>query len=266
VTKHSTFPLDALNPQQREVVTAKPGPILVLAGAGSGKTRVLTYRIAYLIHELGVSPWEILAMTFTNKAASEMKQRIAQITPVDKDLWIGTFHSIFARVLRMEAVNLGYQPDFVIYDSDDQERLTKSILQDLNYSPSQYAPKSVLSVISRAKSSLVQPETFRRNTKNPFEEVVAQIYPEYQHRLKAHNAFDFDDLLISPIYLFENFPDLLEKYQSRMKYILVDEYQDTNRAQYQLIYLLAKNHKNLFVVRIPRFFVLSRVIDLRKTS
>ena len=248
MTKHSTFPLDALNPQQREVVTAKPGPILVLAGAGSGKTRVLTYRIAYLIHELGVSPWEILAMTFTNKAASEMKGRIAQITPVDKNLWIGTFHSIFARVLRVEAENLGYQPDFVIYDSDDQERLIKSILQDLNYAPSQYAPKSVLSIISRTKSSLIQPDIFKRKTKNPFEEVIAQIYPEYQHRLKANNAFDFDDLLISPIYLFEKFPDLLEKYRSRMKYILVDEYQDTNRAQYQLIYLLAKNHKNLFVV------------------
>lgn len=246
--KKTTFPLETLNPQQLEVVTANPGPVLVLAGAGSGKTRVLTYRIAYLIHELGVSPREILAMTFTNKAASEMKERIAKITPIDKNLWIGTFHSIFARILRVEAENLGYQPDFVIYDSDDQERLVKSILQDLNFAPSQYAPKSVLSAISRAKSSLILPEAFIRSTKSPFEEVIAQIYPEYQNRLKTHNAFDFDDLLISPIFLFEKFPDLLEKYQSRMKYILVDEYQDTNRAQYQLIYLLAKSHKNLFVV------------------
>ncbi len=246
--KKTTFPLETLNPQQLEVVTANPGPVLVLAGAGSGKTRVLTYRIAYLIHELGVSPREILAMTFTNKAASEMKERIAKITPIDKNLWIGTFHSIFARILRVEAENLGYQPDFVIYDSDDQERLVKSILQDLNFAPSQYAPKSVLSAISRAKSSLILPEAFMRSTKSPFEEVIAQIYPEYQNRLKTHNAFDFDDLLISPIFLFEKFPDLLEKYQSRMKYILVDEYQDTNRAQYQLIYLLAKSHKNLFVV------------------
>jgi DNA helicase-2/ATP-dependent DNA helicase PcrA len=248
VIKKTTFPLETLNPQQLEVVTANPGPVLVLAGAGSGKTRVLTYRIAYLIHELGVSPREILAMTFTNKAASEMKERIAKITPIDKNLWIGTFHSIFARILRVEAENLGYQPDFVIYDSDDQERLVKSILQDLNFAPSQYAPKSVLSAISRAKSSLILPEAFMRSTKSPFEEVIAQIYPEYQNRLKTHNAFDFDDLLISPIFLFEKFPDLLEKYQSRMKYILVDEYQDTNRAQYQLIYLLAKSHKNLFVV------------------
>jgi len=248
VIKKTTFPLETLNPQQLEVVTANPGPVLVLAGAGSGKTRVLTYRIAYLIHELGVSPREILAMTFTNKAASEMKERIAKITPIDKNLWIGTFHSIFARILRVEAENLGYQPDFVIYDSDDQERLVKSILQDLNFAPSQYAPKSVLSAISRAKSSLILPEAFIRSTKSPFEEVIAQIYPEYQNRLKTHNAFDFDDLLISPIFLFEKFPDLLEKYQSRMKYILVDEYQDTNRAQYQLIYLLAKSHKNLFVV------------------
>jgi DNA helicase-2/ATP-dependent DNA helicase PcrA len=248
VTKKETFPLDALNPNQREVVEAENGPILVLAGAGSGKTRVLTYRIAYLIHEMGVHPSEILAMTFTNKAASEMKERIGKITKLDKSLWIGTFHSIFARVLRIEAQNLGYHPDFVIYDADDQERLVKSILQENDYAISQYAPKSVLFKISRLKSSLTDPSAFKPANNNPFEEVVADIYPKYQNRLKAHNAFDFDDLLVSPIRLFENKTDILEKYRSRMRYIMVDEYQDTNRAQYQLIYLLAKIHRNLFVV------------------
>ena len=239
--------LSDLNPVQREAVQATEGPVLVLAGAGSGKTRVLTYRIAYLIGETRVSPRDILAMTFTNKAAGEMRERVGGMTE-DKGLWIGTFHSIFARILRMEAERFGYTPDFVIYDSDDQERLVKSVMKDANVSPRQFSPRSILSTISLAKNGLITPDAFHRTASGPFQELVARIYPEYQNRLRRHHAFDFDDLITVPIRLFESHPEVLKAYRSRFRYILVDEYQDTNRAQYLLIRHLAGEHQNLCVV------------------
>ena len=247
MTKSGSSYIDNLNSIQREAVQTTEGPVLILAGAGSGKTRVLTYRIAYLIGENHVSPRDILAMTFTNKAAGEMRERVKQLTD-DRGLWIGTFHSIFARILRTEACRFGYTSNYVIYDSDDQEKLIKSIMIDSNVSPKQFSPRSVLSRISLAKNSLVAPDAFNRTVNGPFDELVARIYPEYQNRLRRNQAFDFDDLITIPIQLFETHPDVLDMYQSMFKYILVDEYQDTNRAQYLLIHYLAKTHKNLCVV------------------
>lgn len=224
------------------------GPVLVLAGAGSGKTRVLTNRIAYLIAERHISPWEILAMTFTNKAAGEMKERLEGFGLVDHGLWIGTFHSIFARILRWEAEWIGYTSDYVIYDTDDQERLVKSVMEELNISPKHFSPRSILSQISKAKNSLISHEEYTRTAQTLFEESVSMIYPEYDNRLRNHQAFDFDDLITVPIQMFDNRPDILNKYQTRFKYILVDEYQDTNRAQYKLLHQLAGMHRNLCVV------------------
>ncbi|MBN2030045.1 UvrD-helicase domain-containing protein [bacterium] len=240
--------LHNLNPQQRDAVTAIKGPVLVLAGAGSGKTRVLAYRIAYLLQEGNVSPYEILAMTFTNKAAGEMKERVQHFVPLNHNLWIGTFHSIFSKILRLEADKIGYSSDFIIYDSDDQERLVKSIMKGMMISEEQFGAKSILNAISRAKNNLNGPESFSRMQENPFEQVVSRVYSEYQRQLRINGAFDFDDLITLPIQLFTSHPDILKKYQSRFKYILVDEYQDTNRAQYLLLYHLAKDHRNLCVV------------------
>ena len=240
--------LSDLNPQQQQAVEATEGPVLVLAGAGSGKTRVLTYRIAHILEQKKASPWEILAMTFTNKAAGEMKERIDALVNMDGNLWVGTFHSICAKILRLEVGVLGYESSFVIYDTDDQERLIKIVMEELGISPKAYSPKSVLSVISLQKNALVPPESYASTVGNPFENVVAKVYPVYQERLRSNQAFDFDDLITIPIRLFAEHPEILEKYQSRFKYILVDEYQDTNRAQYLLIYYLAKNHRNLCVV------------------
>jgi len=246
--KETTALLQELNPEQRKAVEATEGPVLVLAGAGSGKTRVLTSRIGFLLHEKKVSSREILAMTFTNKAAREMKGRVGQFVDNTENLWIGTFHSIFARILRWETGVLGYSSNFVIYDKDDQERLIKSIMGDVGVSSQQYAPKSVSSIISRSKNSLVDPKEYSQSANSPFEEVVSQIYSEYQSRLRANHAFDFDDLITVPIRLFANHTDILKKYQTRFKYILVDEYQDTNRAQYTLLHHLAREHQNLCVV------------------
>ena len=237
-----------LNPRQQEAVRATEGPVLVLAGAGSGKTRVLTYRIAYLLQEQKAKPWEILAMTFTNKAAGEMKERVKQFIGKEDGLWIGTFHSIFARILRWEAGALGYPGDYVIYDTDDQKRLLKSIIDDMNLSASQFNTNAIQSVISRAKNSLIEPSEYANLARTRMEEVAAQIYPVYQERLRRNYAFDFDDLITMPIRLFDQHSDILEKYQTRFRYILVDEYQDTNRAQYYLVHALAKNHRNLCVV------------------
>ena len=237
-----------LNSAQREAVEASEGPVLILAGAGSGKTRVLTYRIAYLIQEKKISPVEILAMTFTNKAAGEMKERVKKFVD-DKHLsWIGTFHSIFSRILRYEAEAVGYTSDFVIYDKEDQERLVKSVMQELSVSPMEYAPRSVLSAISRSKNNLIYPEAYAASAEGPFQKIVSKVYPVYQSRLRENHAFDFDDLITVPITVFMNHPKILERYQSRFRYILVDEYQDTNRAQYELIHCLAREHRNLCVV------------------
>lgn len=248
---HTTTNLlfEALNPIQREAVQQAQGPVLILAGAGSGKTRVLTYRVAYLIQHLGVRPYEILAMTFTNKAAHEMKERILTLAKGNgKDIWVGTFHSVCARILRIEAAYLGYERNFVIYDRDDQIRFIKGVMKELRIPESEANPSAVQTRISGAKNRFIGPSEFKSQTRDVFEENVALIYPHYQDQLRRSNAMDFDDLLINPIHLFDQNPDLLSKYQDRFKYLLVDEYQDTNRTQYLLLKQLAAKHHNLCVV------------------
>lgn len=240
--------LTSLNTEQQKAVTAPDGPVLVLAGAGSGKTRVLTTRIAHLIKMRGVPPWQILSMTFTNKAAGEMRDRIEKMTGANQGIWVGTFHSIFARILRIEAQEAGLYPNFGIYDADDQVRLIKSVMEGLRIPITQYAPKSVAAVISHCKNSLIPPNQYIKTTGSPFEEAAGRIYLEYENQLRANQVFDFDDLITVPIRLFRKYPGILAKYQDRFRHIHVDEYQDTNRAQYQLVHLLAKAHQNLYVV------------------
>jgi DNA helicase-2/ATP-dependent DNA helicase PcrA len=242
----SSFSLSDLNSVQQQAVMCTEGPVLILAGAGSGKTRVLTYRIAYLIQEMGISPGEILAMTFTKKAAREMQARVEKL--VGGVAWIGTFHSIFARILRWEAESVQYSDQFVIYDQDDQLRLIRMIMERIEISTVHYNPKSIQSVISHAKNNLIAPDRFLVRNGYPLDEIVFRIYPEYQKRLKENQAFDFDDLITVPITLFGQHPEILEKYHARFRYILVDEYQDTNTAQYQLIRLISEKSRNLCVV------------------
>ena len=241
--------LSELNPSQREAVEHSDGPVLVLAGAGSGKTRVLTYRIAYILEKGFASPQEILAVTFTNKAANEMKARIQQLIhlPV-KDLWIGTFHSISARILHLEARHIGYQSNFSIYDTDDQENQIKRIMEFLNISKEILTPRAVQYSISDAKNKLIDAKQFEKTAGDFRNQQIAKIYWEYETALRRSNAFDFDDLIIKPIEIFTEKPEILKKYQSKFKYILVDEYQDTNRAQYYWVRLLAKAHQNICVV------------------
>ena len=241
--------LDALNPAQREAVQCTSGPVLILAGAGSGKTRVLTYRVAYLIQEIGVKPWEILTVTFTNKAALEMKDRIVKLLKgMGNEAWTGTFHSICARILRIEGHHLGYERNFLIFDRDDQLRFIKNVMTELNISHKHYNPDTIQARINGAKNLFIGPDEFNATAKEPIEETSALVYFHYQNLMKKNNAMDFDDLLVNPIYLFEQFPDVLEKYQEKFKYLLVDEYQDTNRTQYLLLKMLAAKHKNLCVV------------------
>jgi len=241
--------LKSLNNVQQEAVLWTEGPILILAGAGSGKTRVLTHKIAYLLEINQIKPWKILSMTFTNKAAGEMKERIQQLTQQTSDsLWMGTFHSIFARILRRECEQIGYKPNFSIYDSSDQLQLIKTVMTELNIQPKKVIPKAVRSNISRAKNQMISPEQYANSTETIFEEQVGLIYPIYQQRLRQANAMDFDDLLWKPIELFGSFPNVLEKYQERFQYILVDEYQDTNRAQYLIVKMLSNKHRNISVV------------------
>lgn len=236
-----------LNIEQRNAVEQIDGPCMIVAGAGSGKTRVLTYKIAYLI-ESGISPFEILALTFTNKAANEMKQRISRLVGnTAGNIWMGTFHSIFARILRVEAQHIGFDRNFTIYDDDDSERLVEAIMKDLGFSTDNPKPKTVNSYIKGLKNKLILPDDFVSIT-NPFEKIVAPVYKEYQNRLMKNNAMDFDDLLINPILLFRGNPDVLAKYQNRFKFVLVDEYQDTNRAQYEIVKMLADMHGNISVV------------------
>ncbi len=239
-----------LNPQQQRAVTTVAGPILVLAGPGSGKTRVLTHRIAYLIDEVGVDPLQILAVTFTNKAAREMRERLIALLgeAVAHDLTVGTFHSICARWLRRDIVYLGRERDFVIYDTDDQERLLKRVLRELNLNEKQHPPRAILSAISHAKNELVDPEEFARHARTYFDEIVARCYARYQALLSESNALDFDDLLGETVRLFSNYPAVLAEYHKRYRFLLVDEYQDTNRAQYLLVRALAERDRNLFVV------------------
>lgn len=240
--------LKDLNIEQREAVKWVDGPVLILAGPGSGKTRVLTYKIAYLL-SLGVKPGEILALTFTNKAANEMKERaINLVGDVAKNVMIGTFHSAFAKILRQEAGKLGYTKSFTIYDQDDSLSLIKSLIKELNFSEDSLSPSLIQAKISNIKNALIKPDLFLAEADNQFDLKVAQIYKAYQNVLFQRNAMDFDDLLVKAIELFESYPKVLEKYQTRFKYILVDEYQDTNRVQYILLKMLSAKHRNLCVI------------------
>ncbi|MGH7463030.1 MAG: ATP-dependent helicase, partial [Longimicrobiales bacterium] len=241
--------LIALNPEQRAAVEHFEGPILVLAGAGSGKTRVLTSRIAHLIHEHGVDPAGILAVTFTNKAAAEMRERVRRLLEREPGgMWLGTFHSIGARLLRRHATRLGWAPNFSIYDADQSLREIKRTMDKLNVPQKKWHPQAVASAVSAAKNQLVGPEEYTQAAIDPFAMVVAGVYPVYNVTLKEQNAFDFDDLLVKPVELFQHFPDLLRSYRERFQFVLVDEYQDTNHAQYRFLELLARQHTNLMVV------------------
>lgn len=239
--------VNELNDEQRRAVEQIEGPCMIVAGAGSGKTRVLTYKIAFLI-ESGINPYEMLALTFTNKAANEMKQRIRKLAGANaENLWMGTFHSVFAKILRIDAQHIGFDRNFTIYDDDDSEKLVESIMKELGFSTDNPKPRTVNSYIKGLKNKLILPEDFV-TVSNPFEKIVAPVYREYQQRLMKNNAMDFDDLLINPILLFRGNPDVLQKYQNRFKFILVDEYQDTNRAQYEIVKMLASGHGNISVV------------------
>src|SRR5215211_3667802 len=243
--------LDKLNKQQREAVSAGNGPVLVVAGPGSGKTRVLTQRIAYLIAVEGVRPWQILAVTFTNKAAKEMSERVKRILPDQaiEGIMLGTFHSICARLLRREADHLPIQSNFVIFDTDDQERIVKSIIRELNINEKLYRPASVLGAISRAKNELIPADDFPAQTYR--DEIVKRVYVEYQKRLIASNAVDFDDLLMYTARLLEENIAVRDKYAQRFRHVLVDEFQDTNLAQYALVKHLASFNRNIFCVGDP---------------
>lgn len=243
--------LQGLNRQQREAVSHIEGPLLIIAGAGSGKTRVLTFRIAYLLDQKAAYPSQILALTFTNKAAREMQERIGKLVGEEtaKKLWMGTFHSVFSKILRFECEAIGYNANFSIYDTDDSERVVKGILQELRIDAKEIKPRTIRNIISSAKNELISPDDFKKKfVSSTIDDIAAQVYPIYEDRLKKSNAMDFDDLLIKPIHLFEQHPEILEKYQDRFTYILIDEYQDTNRAQYKMTNMLAAKHKNICVV------------------
>ncbi|HEY3373538.1 MAG TPA: DNA helicase PcrA [Candidatus Aquicultor sp.] len=241
--------LDNLNPVQSEAVQHTDGPLLVVAGAGSGKTRVLTYRIAYLIKEKGVNPLNILAITFTNKAANEMKERVALLVGrISRAMWVSTFHSTCVRILRAEADRLGYSSNFVIYDDKDSTRLVTYCMRDLNIDNKRYPASKIANAISDAKNELIDAETFAMRAITHPERVVADVYKLYQERIYQSNAMDFDDLIMNAVSLFKLFPSVRETYQEKFQYILIDEYQDTNLAQYELVRTLAGKHRNLCVV------------------
>ncbi|WP_054712211.1 DNA helicase PcrA [Secundilactobacillus paracollinoides] len=238
-----------LNDKQKEAVMQTEGPLLIMAGAGSGKTRVLTHRIAYLIEEKHVMPWHILAITFTNKAAREMRERIVGLLgPDGNEVWASTFHALCVRILRSHADKLGYNRAFTIADSSDQRTLMKRVLKEMNVDTKKFDPRSVLSAISNAKNELKTPKQFAQEAGLPFDEIVARAYDNYQRSLQQNQAMDFDDLIMLTIQLFQENQDVLESYQDKFQYIHVDEYQDTNDAQYTLVNLLAKKNKNLCVV------------------
>ena len=241
---------DSLNPMQQEAVFCTEGPLLVLAGAGSGKTRVLTHRVAYLIEEKEVNPWNIMAITFTNKAAGEMRERVDKLVGFGAEsIWVSTFHSSCVRILRRHIEALGYSTRFSIYDTDDQRTLMKQVFKTLDVDTKQLKERGALSAISSAKDKLIGPEEFLLNATGDFRQRrIGEIYQEYQKQLKKNNAMDFDDLIVKTVELFQNNPDVLNYYQERFKYIMVDEYQDTNLAQFKLISLLAAKYKNLCVV------------------
>lgn len=241
---------DSLNPQQKEGVFRTQGPVLLLAGAGSGKTRVLTHRIAYLIEEEGVNPWNILAITFTNKAAREMRERVDSLVSFGaEDILVSTFHSTCVRILRRHIDLLGYSSSFTIYDSDDQRALMREVCKYLKIDTKQYPERNILSAISKAKDELLTPSEYEAENQYDFyKKKIAQAYREYQKRLQANNALDFDDLLFKTVELFQFHPEILEKYQERFRYIMVDEYQDTNTVQFKFVSMLARKYRNLCVV------------------
>ena len=241
--------LDALNPPQREAASTVAGPLLVLAGAGSGKTRVLTYRIAHLVRELDVPPWRILAVTFTNKAAGEMRQRIEQlIGDQAQNLWIGTFHAICARLLRYEAQAFGLDPSFTIYDEDDRRTLMRRLFAALNIDDKDLAPRAVISQISSAKNAMIEPARYTQEANGPRQRQIGELYAAYETALRQNNALDFDDLLVEVVRQYDRHKDVLARYQDRFQYILIDEYQDTNRPQYLLTRQLAGQHRNICCV------------------
>ena len=241
-----------LNPAQREAVLATEGPLLVIAGAGSGKTRVLTYRVAHLLNACGVKPNEILAITFTNKAAGEMRERLEDLLgPVARAIWILTFHAACGRILRREAPRLGYRSNFTIYDQADQVRLTKQCLEELERDPKRFVPRGIHAQISAAKNQLVTPAEYAERVASFYDQTVAEVYDLYQRRLFGSNAVDFDDLLMLTVQVLERFPEARERWQKAFRYILVDEYQDTNHAQYRLLQLLAEKHRNVCAVGDP---------------
>lgn len=241
---------DALNKEQREAVFCTEGPLLMLAGAGTGKTRSLTHRIVYLIEEKGINPWNILAITFTNKAADEMRERAASLVgPGSENLWISTFHATCSRILRRHADLLGYNRSFTIYDANDQKSLMKEVLKAMKIDTKQFPEKAVLSAISAAKDECKSPLDFRNDCGDNYRDIrISEIYEEYQKRLKENDAMDFDDLLVKTVELFQANPDILDYYQERFRYIMVDEYQDTNTVQFMLVKLLASKYRNLCVV------------------
>lgn len=241
---------DTLNEQQKKGVFTVDGPVLLLAGAGSGKTRVLTHRIVYLIEEIGINPWNIMAITFTNKAAGEMKERVEDLVGFGSDsIWVTTFHSTCVRILRRYIDRLGYDNHFVIYDTDDQKSLIKDICKRLNIDTKMFKERAIMSAISSAKDELILPNEYHMGCGGDYrKQKIAQVYQEYQEALKKNNAVDFDDLILLTVELFKSCPDVLESYQKRFKYIMVDEYQDTNTAQFELIRLLAAANRNLCVV------------------
>ena len=241
--------IESLNEQQREAVLSTEGPLLVLAGAGSGKTRVLTYRIAHLVEDLDVAPWQILAITFTNKAAAEMRERLSGLIGGRvRGMWVSTFHSMCVRILRADAETLGFTKNFTIYDDADSKRLYKDIMAELDIDSKRYPLNTIRNRISQAKNELVVVEDFESRTVDPIGKVAARVYRRLQQRLRAANAFDFDDLLLYAYLLLKHHPEILEAYQQRFRYILVDEYQDTNHAQYAITRLIASAHENLMVV------------------
>ena len=241
---------DTLNPPQKEAVAHTEGPVLILAGAGSGKTRVLTHRIAYLIEEMGVNPWNILAITFTNKAAQEMRERVDKLVGFGSEsIWVSTFHSTCVRILRRHIDNIGYATNFTIYDADDQKSVIKDVCRKLNIDTKIYKERSLLAQISHAKDELLTPDDMEMKAAGDFNmKKVASVYREYQNALRKNNALDFDDLIVKTVELFEKCGAVLEYYQERFKYIMVDEYQDTNTAQFKFVSLLAQKYENLCVV------------------
>ena len=242
--------LKGLNDKQYEAVINTEGPVLVIAGAGSGKTKVLTHKIAYLIQEKKVLPWNILAITFTNKAANEMKERIANLVGEDaKDIWMGTFHSICVKILRKHIDKIGFDSSFIIFDTSDQKSLVKKCLKELQIDDKQFSEKSVQAEISNAKNEMLEPDQYALKAHGDYRrEKISAVYELYQKRLKENNSIDFDDIINFTIKIFNENPEILNYYSSKFKYILVDEYQDTNKSQFTLVKMLAEVNENITVV------------------